>query len=96
MGRRLPEVLAWRGALVAAPFVVWFLWRAWAVRTGRPMGATPWPWLFATGCLLLGLSLVGAVALHPDNRGEKYVPGEVQADGRVSEGRFVKPGAARP
>ena len=39
MGRRLPEVLAWRGALVAAPFVVWFLWRAWAVRTGRPMAS---------------------------------------------------------
>jgi hypothetical protein len=92
MVRPLPEVLAWRAALVAAPFVVWFIWRAWAGRTGREMGATPWPWLFGAGCLLAGLSLVASVILHPDNRGERYVPGEVQADGHVSQGHFT-PGA---
>jgi hypothetical protein len=94
MVRPLAEVLAWRAALVAAPFVVWFIWRAWARRTGREMGATPWPWLFGVGCVLAGLSLVATVFFHPDMAGRKYVPGEVQADGRVGPGRFAP--AARP
>ncbi len=82
------EVILWRGLLVAAPFAGWFLWRAWARRTGRPMGATPWSWLFAAGCLLLVLSLVATVVLSPHSRGGAYVPGEVGPDGRVSEGHF--------
>jgi type VI protein secretion system component VasK len=83
-----------RGALVATPFVIWFAWRAWAVRNGRPMGATPWAWLTAAGALLAGLSLVATVAFQADNRGETYVPGQVQPDGTVTEGRFEQ--AAKP
>ncbi|MDB5453548.1 MAG: hypothetical protein JWO33_2126 [Caulobacteraceae bacterium] len=84
----LLRIILIRGALVLLPFAVWFVWRAWARRTGREMGATPWPWLFAIGCLLMVLSLVGTVAFQPDNRGKVYVPGEVTADGRVTPGHF--------
>jgi len=87
----LPEVLAWRLVLVAAPFAVWFIWRAWAIRSGREMGSTPWPWLFAAGAALVGLSLVATVVFHPDNRHLRYVPGEVTASGEVTKGRFEKP-----
>lgn len=84
----LPEALAWRALLAATPFAVWFLWRGIAIRTGRPMGSTPWPWLTAVGAVLLGLSLMAGAVLHGDNRGETYVPGQVTADGRVSPGHF--------
>ncbi|MDB5422902.1 MAG: hypothetical protein JWQ29_318 [Phenylobacterium sp.] len=78
---------------MALPFAVWFLWRAWARRTGREMGATPWPWLFAIGAVLVGLSLMATVAFHEDNRGERYVPAEAGPDGAVTGGRFEKPPA---
>ena len=90
MERRLLRVLVLRGGLIAVPFVAWFVWRAWAVRTGREMGSTPYPWLFAAGAALLVLSLAGSVVFHPDNRGEVYVPGEVTASGAVTEGHFEK------
>lgn len=83
----LSQVLL-RGALVVVPFLIWFGWAAWARRTGRPMGSTPWPWLVAAAATLLGLSLMLGVLLHTDNRGQRYVPGEVGADGRVTEGHF--------
>jgi len=86
----LPEALATRAALFAVPFLVWGLWWAWSRRTGRPMGSTPYAWLFAAGAVLVGLSLIGTVALHPDNRDERYVPGEVTASGAVTPGRFEK------
>jgi hypothetical protein len=86
----LLRVVALRAALVALPFVLWFLWAAWARRTGRPMGSTPWPWLFAAGALLVGLSLIGTVVFHTDNRNERYVPGEATASGRVTEGHFER------
>ncbi|HKP78540.1 MAG TPA: hypothetical protein VJU34_05395 [Phenylobacterium sp.] len=79
-----------RGALAAIPFLLWFLWAAWARRTGRPMGSTPWPWLVTAGAALLGLSLMASVVFHSDNRGERYVPGEARPDGRVTEGHFEK------
>jgi hypothetical protein len=82
--------ILFRGLLVAAPFVAWYLWAAWAKRTGRPMGSTPWAWLVAAGGALVGLSLIATVVLHRDNRGDRYVPGEVTADGRVTEGHFEK------
>ena len=91
MVQRLLRLLLTRGVLVAAPFIAWFLWAAWARRSGRPMGSTPWPWLTATGTALLGLSLLGSALFHHDNRTERYVPGEPGADGRVSEGHFEKP-----
>ena len=79
-----------RALLIAAPFVVWFVWKWWAERTGRPMGATPWAWLVAAGAVLVGLSLLATPLFHRDNRGEVYVPGEVTAGGRVSPGHFEK------
>ena len=56
MGRRLLRIVLLRGALFATPFLAWLLWRAWAERTGREMGSTPWPWLVAAGSVLVGLS----------------------------------------
>jgi hypothetical protein len=96
MGPPLLRQLILRGALLALPFVAWFLWRAWARRTGREMGSTPWPWLFAGGALLVGISLMATALFHTDNRNEVYVPGEVSADGTVSEGHFEKPHFERP
>lgn len=84
------RVILVRLLLFAAPFVVWFVWRDVARRTGREMGSTPYAWLVAAGAGLIGLSLVAAVVVHPDNRHERYVPGEVTADGSVSKGYFEK------
>ena len=88
MERRLLRLVLTRALLVALPFVVWFVWSWWARRTGREMGATPYAWLFAIGAVLVALSLMATVAFHPDNRDERYVPGEVQPDGTVSSSRF--------
>jgi hypothetical protein len=55
------------------------------------MGSTPWPWLTAAGAALLGLSLMATALFHSDNRGERYIPGEVRSDGRVTEGHFDQP-----
>lgn len=84
------RVLLIRSALIAAPFVVWFVWRAWARRTGREMGATPWAWLAAAGAVLFGLSLMASAMFQSDNRGQTYVPAEVGEGGRVSPGHFEK------
>ena len=86
----LPRVILLRLLLVAVPFVIWFAWRAWARRSGREMGSTPYAWLFAAGAILVGLSLVGTVIFHPDNRHERYVPGEVTASGAVTAGHFER------
>jgi hypothetical protein len=88
MERPLLRIFLERAVLLALPFAVWFAWAWWAKRTGRPMGATPWAWLFGAGAVLVGLSLMVTVVFHRDNRGEVYVPGEVTADGRVSEGHY--------
>ncbi len=87
----LLRIVLIRLLLAAAPFAVWFVWRAVARRSGREMGSTPYAWLFAAGAVLVGLSLVATVAFRPDNRRERYVPGEVRADGSVSKGYFEKP-----
>jgi hypothetical protein len=84
----LLRVFLIRGSLVLVPFAVWFLWRAWALRSGRQMGSTPYAWLAAAGALLVGLSLIATVAFHSDNRRERYVPGEVTAGGQVTKGHF--------
>jgi TRAP-type C4-dicarboxylate transport system permease small subunit len=84
----LLRLLITRAALIALPFVVWFAWRWWARRTGREMGATPYAWLFAIGAVLVGLSLMATVVFQKDNRGERYVPAEVQPDGKVAGSRF--------
>ncbi|MCR5873253.1 hypothetical protein LRS10_03025 [Phenylobacterium sp. J426] len=82
------RLLLLRGALMAAPFLLWFVWRAWARRSGREPGATPWPWLFAVGAVLVALSLMATAIFHPDTRGQTYVPAEVGPDGRVTQGRY--------
>lgn len=82
------RVLLLRAVLVALPFAAWFAWRAWARRSGRAMGSTPYPWLFVAGALLVGISLLGSAIFHRDNRNDRYVPGEVTADGRVTQGRY--------
>ena len=88
MEQPLLRLFLFRSLLIAAPFVVWFAWRWWARRSGHEMGSTPWSWLFAAGAALFGLSLIGTVVFHRDNRGETYVPGEAQANGQVSQGRY--------
>jgi hypothetical membrane protein len=96
MERRLLEVFALRALLVIAPFAVWFAWRAWAIRSGRDMGATPWAWLLAAGLVLVGLSLMATAFTHRDNRSQVYVPGEVAPDGSVTPGRFETRPKPRP
>ena len=86
----LLRVLLIRGSLVLLPFAVWFVWRAWARRSGHEMGSTPYAWLAAAGLVLVGLSLVATAFFHTDNRRERYVPGEVTADGKVTKGYFEK------
>ena len=80
-----------RGALLALPFLIWFAWSELARRRGRPPMPTPWGWLIGIGALLVGLSLMAGGLFHADNRGAVYVPGEVTADGRVTEGRYERP-----
>jgi hypothetical protein len=96
MEQRLLRVLILRAALVALPFVVWFIWRAWAMRTGRPMGSTPYAWLFAAGMALVGLSLIGTAVFHSDNREDTYVPGQATPGGAVTKGYFEKRAPAAP
>jgi hypothetical protein len=86
----LPEVIAWRFLLAAMPFAGWFIWRAWAIRSGRPMGSTPWAWLFAAAALLFAATLLVSVTLHPDTSHARYVPGEVTPGGAVTAGHFEK------
>ena len=86
----LPRIVLLRLVLMAAPFAVWFIWRAWARRSGREMGSTPYPWLVGAGAVLVGLSLIATVVFHPDNRHERYVPGDLTAGGDVTKGYFEK------
>jgi hypothetical protein len=90
----LLRIILTRALLVALPFAVYFLWAAIARRSGRPMGATPWGWLAAAGCLLVGLSLMATVVFHSDNRGAGYVPAQAHPGGKVTPGAFDR--ARRP
>ena len=87
----MARVILLRAILVLLPFAFWFAWAAWARRTGRPMGATPWPWLAAAAGLLVGLSLMAGALFHRDNREDTYVPGEVAPDGHVTHSRSERP-----
>ena len=89
------RVLLTRALLVAAPFVVWFVWREVARRTGRPMGSTPWPWLLAAGLVLVGLSLMVTSAFREDTEGQVYVPPHTLPGGEVAPGHFEKPAAQK-
>ena len=96
MVRPLLRVIILRGILVLLPLAVWLVWQAWARRTGREMGSTPYAWLFAAGAVLAGVSLLASGLFHTDNRRERYVPGETRADGTVTPGHFEpQPGKAK-
>lgn len=82
------RVLLSRALLVALPFVIYFVWREYARRTGRPMGVTPWSWLTAAGLVLVGLSLMATVLFREDTRGKTYIPAEAQSDGAVRPSEF--------
>ncbi|HEX3701376.1 MAG TPA: hypothetical protein VHV27_11970 [Phenylobacterium sp.] len=92
----MPEALATRALLFAIPFGVWLIWWTWSRYTRRPMGTTPWPWLFAAGAVLVGISLMAGVIFHRDNRGEVYVPAEVTSSGAVAKGHFEERQPKRP
>lgn len=77
--------------MIAAPFVVWLVWREVARRSGRPMGSTPWAWLVTVAALLVGLSLMATAIFHGDNRGAAYVPAQTRPDGSIVPGHFVAP-----
>lgn len=85
-----------RVALAATPFMLWFLWREIARRSGRETGETPWVWLYTAAALLLGLSLMATALFRVDNRGEHYVPAEATAGGHVTPGRFEHQNAETP
>lgn len=89
------RVMFVRLLLVAAPFAVWYAYRWWARRNGRPLPATPYAWLFLTGIALMTGSLFATALLSPDTRDQIYVPGEALPDGRVTEGRYIEPPAER-
>jgi type VI protein secretion system component VasK len=89
MERRLLRVLITRLALFAIPFAVYFVWRDWARRSGRPMGATPWAWLFAAGALIAALSLMASVFSWQGRGTGAYVPAQARADGSVAPARSV-------
>ncbi len=78
-----------RAAFFLAPFVVFFLWREAARRTGRPMGSTPWTWLVAAGASLAVLSLVVSALFPLGPHTGTYVPARVRPDGSIAAGYFV-------
>jgi hypothetical protein len=88
MERRLLSVLGLRALLLAAPFIGYFAWRAWARGRGLAPGPTPYVWLFVAGCLLMGASLLATAAFRHDNRDRVYVPAETAPDGTVRQGYF--------
>lgn len=77
-----------RLVLFLLPFVIWFVWREVARRSGRPMGATPWAWLVGVGAVLFALSLMASAVFHDDNRAKVYVPAEAAGSGKIAPGRF--------
>ena len=85
-----------RAILVAAPFVIWFLWAGWARRSGRPMGSTPWPWLVAAAGALVGLSLMATAVFHTDDHAGRYIPGEETVDGLPAKRHSERPQAETP
>lgn len=74
--------------LIAAPFAIWFAYRWYVKRQGRPLPETPYAWLFLAGVGLMVGSLFATALSSPDNRGEVYVPAETAPDGRVIPERF--------
>jgi hypothetical protein len=77
-----------RAVLIAVPFAAWYVYTRFVPAEERR--APPWPWLLLAGVALVAASTVVTVLVREDNRDAVYVPGEVQPDGSVSEGRFVE------
>ena len=77
--------------LVAVPFAIWFAYRWYVKRQGRPLPDTPYAWLFLAGVGLMTGSLFLTALTSPDTRGETYVPAEALPDGRVVPGRYEEP-----
>ena len=96
MVTRVLRLLLERGLLLALPFAAWFAWREVAKRTGRPMGSTPWPWLFVAGVVLMALSLMITAISHPDNRDQVYVPAVTTPTGEVTPGHFDMKATPKP
>ena len=81
--------LMWaRLLLVAVPFLIWFAYRWWVKRQGRPLPATPYVWLFLAGVGLMTGSIFATALTEPDNRDQVYVPAEMGRDGKLVPGRF--------
>lgn len=76
--------------IFAIPFVVYFVWREMARRSGREMGSTPWAWLVAAGFIFAALSMMSGAFWYRSHAGERYVPAESRPDGSVVPGHFVK------
>jgi len=85
-----------RFLLFLVPFVIWFVWRFIAQRTGREMGSTPWAWLFAAGAILLGISVLALGIWHPVHGKQVYVPAEVTKGGAIAPGHFEDRTPAHP
>jgi hypothetical protein len=88
MERPLLRLWVIRLLIAAIPTLLYLVWRRWALKRGRTVGATPWGWLLAAGIFLAAASLLGSVAFQPDNRGRTYVPPHSQPDGSVTPGHF--------
>lgn len=82
------RILLTRALLAALPFALYFGWRAWAIRTGRTMGGTPWGWLVAAGALMVALSLFATVFFRPATDAGDYRPAEAHPGGAVTPGGF--------
>lgn len=85
------RVMFARLLLVALPFAVWFGYRWYARRVGRPLPRTPYAWLFLAGVGLMAASLFATALIPRDNRESVYVPAEARSDGSVVPGRYERP-----
>lgn len=72
--------------VIAAPFVVWGLWR---LIRGGPGAATPTRLLItvSAGATVLALLILGVLGLNEGSRDGVYTPPSLQ-DGQVRPGRF--------
>lgn len=82
------RIVLTRALLAGLPFALYFIWRAWAIRTGRTMGSTPWGWLISAGALLVAASLFATVLFRPATRSGDYRPAEAHPGGQVTPGGF--------
>jgi hypothetical protein len=84
----LIRIILTRLLLLFLPFAAYFFWQVVVMRSEQAKRITPWAWLVGAGCVLVGLSLMATAVLHPDNRGEGYVPAQAHPGGQVTPGAF--------